>query len=45
MLHSDRFHFMSAPPKASRLMLAWFVFLLLMALISVGMLITAIVSA
>ena len=43
--YPDRFRFKSAPPRASRVMFVWFVFLLLVALLSVGMLITAIVHA
>ena len=43
--YPDRFRFKSAPPRASRLMLVWFVFLLLVAILSVGMLVTAIVQA
>lgn len=43
--YPDRFCFKSAPPRASRLMFAWFVFLLLVTVLSVGMLITAIVQA
>jgi hypothetical protein len=43
--YPDRFCFKSAPPRASRLMFVWFVFLLLVAVLSVGMLITAIVHA
>jgi hypothetical protein len=43
--YPDRFRFKSAPPRASRLMLVWFVFLLLVAVLSVGMLVTAIVQA
>ncbi len=43
--HPDRFRFKSAPSRASRLMFVWFVFLLLMAVLSVGMLVTAIVQA
>jgi hypothetical protein len=43
--HPDRFQFKSAPPRASRLMFVWFLFLLLMVVLSVGMLMTAIVQA
>lgn len=43
--YHDRFCFKSAPPRASRVMFVWFVFLLLVAVFSVGMLITAIVHA
>jgi hypothetical protein len=43
--YPDRFRFKSAPPRASRLMFVWFVFLLLMAVLSVGILVTAIVQA
>lgn len=43
--YPDRFRFKSAPPRASRLMFVWFVFLLLVAVLSVGMLVTAIVHA
>jgi hypothetical protein len=43
--YPDRFQFKSAPPRASRLMFVWFLFLLLMAVLSVGMLMTAIVQA
>jgi hypothetical protein len=43
--YPDRFRFKSAPPRASRLMFVWFAFLLLVAVLSVGMLITAIVQA
>lgn len=43
--YPDRFRFKSAPPRASRLMLFWFVFLLLVAVLSVGMLVTALVQA
>jgi hypothetical protein len=42
--YPDRFRFKSAPPRASRLMFVWFVFLLLVAVLSVGMLVTAIVQ-
>jgi hypothetical protein len=43
--YPDRFRFKSAPPRASRLMFVWFVFLLLVAVLSVGMLLTAIVQS
>jgi hypothetical protein len=43
--YPDRFRFKSAPPRASRLMFLWFVFLLLVAVLSVGMLVTAIMQA
>ncbi len=43
--YPDRLRFKSAPPRASRLMFVWFVFLLLVAVLSVGMLVTAIVQA
>ena len=43
--YPDRFRFKSAPPKASRLMFLWLAFLLLVAVLSVGMLVTAIVQA
>jgi hypothetical protein len=45
LAHPDRLQFKSAPPRASRLMFAWFLFLLLMVVLSVGMLMTAIVQA
>ena len=43
--YPDRFHFKSAPPRASRVMFVWFVFLLLVAVFSVGMLVATIVHA
>lgn len=43
--YPDRFRFKTAPPKGSRLMFVWFVFLLLVAVLSVGMLVAAIVQA
>jgi Ca-activated chloride channel homolog len=43
--YPDRFRFKSTPPRASRLMVVWFLFLLLMVVLSVGMLVTAIVQA
>ena len=43
--YPDRFRFKSMPPRASRLMVVWFLFLLLMAVLSVGMLVTVIVQA
>jgi hypothetical protein len=43
--YPDHFRFKSAPPRASRLIFAWFVFLLLVAVLSVGMLVLAIVQA
>ena len=43
--YPDRFRFKSAPPRASRVMFVWFVFLLLVAVLSFGMLVTAIVQA
>src|SRR6478672_1783092 len=42
--YPDRFRFKSAP-QASRLMFAWFLFLILMAILSASMLVTAIVQA
>lgn len=43
--YPDRFRFKSAPPKASRLMFVWLLFLLLVAVLSVSMLVTAMVQA
>ncbi len=43
--YPGRFRFKSAPLRGSRLMFAWFVFLLLVAVLSVGMLVSAIVQA
>lgn len=43
--YPDRFRFKSAPTQASRLMFAWFLFLILMAILSASMLVTAIVQA
>ena len=43
--HPDRFQFRSAPFRTSRLMVVWLLFLLLIAVLSVGMLMTAIVQA
>jgi hypothetical protein len=43
--YPDRFRFKSAPPRASRVMFVWFVFLLLVAVLSVGMLVATIVHA
>ena len=43
--YPDRFRFKSAPLRVSRLMFVWFMFLLLVAVLSVGMLVTAIVQA
>lgn len=43
--YPDRFQFKSVPPRASRLMVFWFLFLLLMAVVSVGILMTAVVQA
>ena len=43
--YPDRFRFKSVPPRTSRLMFVWFLFLLLMVVLSVGMLLTAIVQA
>jgi len=45
LAYPDRFQFKSAPPRTSRLMFVWFLLLLLMAVLSVGMLMTAIVQA
>lgn len=43
--HPDRFRFHYAHSQAPRLMLAWFVFLVLLVAVSIGMLVTAIVQA
>ena len=45
LAYPDRFQFKSTPPRASRLMVVWFLFLLVMAVLSIGMLVTAIVQA
>ena len=43
--HPDRFRFHTAPPRASRLLLTCFVFLVLLVALSVGILVTAIAQA
>ena len=43
--YPERFRLKRATLRGSRLMFAWFVFLLLVAFLSVGMLVTAIVQA
>ena len=45
LTYPDRFRFKSAPPRGSRLMFVCFMLLLLMAILSVGMLLGAVVQA